>query len=169
MTIVDRHWSASRGIFDQCLNFDRYWSALIGIGQWSREPDYVRIQNFIFIPWVQSYLEPCKLGCTSLHLNQVTKLPICPIELHRVKINPKKIWRNRKISRPPLQTRSSDPRYTIWISRLSQIVFALILNLWSSIWQMGSFVTWFRCNLGHPNASLLVFWLGNLYWYCLRL
>ena len=29
--------SALRGISDQCLNFDRYWSALIGIEQWSRE------------------------------------------------------------------------------------------------------------------------------------
>ncbi len=39
------------------------------------------------------------LGCPSLHLNQVTKLVICPIELHRVKINPPKIRRNRKIFR----------------------------------------------------------------------
>ncbi len=31
------------------------------------------------------------VGCPRLHLNKVTKLPICPIELHRVKINPKKI------------------------------------------------------------------------------
>ncbi len=30
------------------------------------------------------------LGCPRLHLYHTTKLPICPIELHRVKINPKK-------------------------------------------------------------------------------
>ncbi len=41
------------------------------------------------------------IGCPRLHLNQVTKLVICPIELHRVKINQKKFWCNRKISRPP--------------------------------------------------------------------
>ncbi len=35
------------------------------------------------------------LGCPSLHLNQVTKLLICPIELHRVKINQLFFWHNQ--------------------------------------------------------------------------
>ena len=33
---------------------------------------------------------------------------------HRVKINQKICWRNRIMSGPPLQPRSSDPRYAIW-------------------------------------------------------
>ena len=38
--------------------------------------------------------------------------------------------------------------------RLRQKKFRLILTLWSSIGQMISFVTWFRCNLGHPNPPI---------------
>ncbi len=52
-------------------------------------------------------------GCPRLHLNQVTKLLIRPIELHGVKIDPKHFWRDRKISRylgpPSLPDLSSIP------------------------------------------------------------
>ena len=63
------------------------------------------------------------LGWPKLHLHHMTKLPICPIELHRVKINQISFWRNRKI---------------------------LLVDFYP-IGQMSSFVTWWRrCNLGYP-------------------
>ncbi len=41
------------------------------------------------------------LGCPRIHLNHVTKLCICPTELHWSITNPKNFRQNRKISRPP--------------------------------------------------------------------
>ena len=38
------------------------------------------------------------------------------------------------------------------IGKLRRIFSGLILTLWSSMGQMTSFVTWFRCKLGHPRV-----------------
>ncbi len=52
------------------------------------------IYLFFFNRWPRG-----TLGCPRLHLYQVTKLPICPNERRRVKINPKKFDVIGKISR----------------------------------------------------------------------
>ncbi len=62
----------------------------------------------------------------------MTKLLICPIGLHGVKIKPKEIWQKFVNS------------------------FGLILTPWSPIGQMSSFVTWCRCNYGHLRSQSML-------------
>ncbi len=105
---------------------------------------YIEIQNFVFILNIKYYapfycysLSPpilhgrLILGWPWLHLSHATKLFIHSVEPHRVKINQTRIRWNLKIS-------------------------SLILTLQSSIWRMNRFVTWLRCNLGHPSSYALL-------------
>ncbi len=111
------------------------------------------MENFNF-PMLNSHRQVCKYGP---HL--------CSIELKRFVINQNFVWRNRKISRPPpFSSEVPTPKYTVWIKnfrlerggleilQLRQKTFCLILTVWGSIGQMGSFVIWFRCNLEHPTV-----------------
>ena len=51
------------------------------------------------------------VGCPRIHLNHVTKLCVCPTELHGSKTNPKNFGQNKKISRPPLEHGSCDGQH----------------------------------------------------------
>ncbi len=54
----------------------------------------------------------------------------------------------------------NQPKQNLTRSRIfpsASIFFCLIMTPWSSIWQMNSFVTWFRCNLGHPKLPVYLF------------
>ncbi len=69
-------------------------------------------------------------------------------------INQKIFWEYWKISRPPSSCKVPNPPYAILFFHIHVSYRGLELrSTKSSKGQMGNFVMWSRCNLGHPNVG----------------